>query len=168
MEREDANSSDWQESETPKEGELTAEDYQQLIIQLRKTNVQFQQMCNIPSGELTMLITLRILLFKKKFVIPSDIGETLRLSRPAVSRMIHNLERKGYLQMKESAQDHRNVMVEFTSKGRNLIKEEIDQCCILLKKVAKRMGEKDMRMFLHYYNKFSNILAEEFPDSRGR
>lgn len=100
MKAKDTGSSDWPEGEPSAEQKVTLEDYQQLIIQMRKANVQFQQMCNIPSGELTMLLTLRHLLLAKEFVIPSDIGDAMKLSRPAVSRMLHNLERKGYLEMK--------------------------------------------------------------------
>lgn len=102
MKAKDTGSSDWPEGEPSAEQKVTLEDYQQLIIQMRKANVQFQQMCNIPSGELTMLLTLRHLLLAKEFVIPSDIGDAMKLSRPAVSRMLHNLERKGYLEMKSS------------------------------------------------------------------
>lgn len=75
METKDTGSSDWPEDEPQTEQKVTLEDYQQLIIQMRRANVQFQQLCNIPSGELTMLLTLRRLLLVKTFVIPSDIGD---------------------------------------------------------------------------------------------
>lgn len=52
MKAKDTGSSDWPEGEPSAEQKVTLEDYQQLIIQMRKANVQFQQMCNIPSGEL--------------------------------------------------------------------------------------------------------------------
>ena len=69
MKAKDTESSDWPEGEPSAEQKVTLEDYQQLIMQMRKANVQFQQMCNIPSGELTMLLTLRHLLLAKAFVI---------------------------------------------------------------------------------------------------
>ena len=71
METKDTGSSDWPEDEPQTEQKVTLEDYQQLIIQMRRANVQFQQLCNIPSGELTMLLTLRRLLLAKTFVIVS-------------------------------------------------------------------------------------------------
>lgn len=161
MKAKDTESSEWPESEQPAEQKVTLEDYQQLIIQMRKANVRFQQMCNIPSGELTMLLTLRRLLLAKTFVIPSDIGEAMKLSRPAVSRMLHNLERKGYLQMQSREEDHRYVQVQFTQTGRELITEELEKCCTLLERVKERMGEKDMHKFLYYYSQFCSILVEE-------
>lgn len=121
METKDTGSSDWSEDEPQTEQKVTLEDYQQLIIQMRRANVQFQQLCNIPSGELTMLLTLRRLLLAKTFVIPSDIGDALKLSRPAVSRMLHNLERKGYLEMKSSEEDHRYVKYSSPRQGRSLL-----------------------------------------------
>ena len=145
MKAKDTGSSDWPEGEPSAEQKVTLEDYQQLIIQMRKANVQFQQMCNIPSGELTMLLTLRHLL----------------LSRPAVSRMLHNLERKGYLEMKSSEEDHRYVKVQFTQTGKELIIEEFEKCCKLLERVKERMGEKDMYKFLYYYSQFCTILVDE-------
>ncbi len=161
MKAKDTESSEWQEGEPPAERKVTLEDYQQLIIQMRKANVQFQQMCNIPSGELTMLLTLRRLLLVKAFVIPSDIGDAMKLSRPAVSRMLHNLERKGYLEMKSSEEDHRYVKVQFTPQGKNLITAELEKCCMLLERVKERMGEGDMNRFLHYYSEFCTILVDE-------
>nr|WP_296195048.1 MarR family transcriptional regulator [uncultured Anaerobutyricum sp.] len=167
MKRQGTGSSEWSEGEPPAEQKVTLEDYQQLIIQMRKANVQFQQMCNIPSGELTMLLTLRRLLLAKAFVIPSDIGDAMKLSRPAVSRMLHNLERKGYLAMKSSEEDHRYVKVQFTQAGRELITEELEKCFSLLERVKERMGEKDMHKFLYYYSEFCSILVDEIIDKTG-
>lgn len=161
MKAKDTGSSDWPEEEQQTEQKVTLEDYQQLIIQMRKASVQFQQICNIPSGELTMLLTLRRLLLAKAFVIPSDIGDAMKLSRPAVSRMLHNLERKGYLAMKSSEEDHRYVKVQFTQHGRDLITEELEKCCTLLERVKERMGERDMQKFLYYYSEFCSILVDE-------
>ena len=155
METKDTGSSDWSEDEPQTEQKVTLEDYQQLIIQMRRANVQFQQLCNIPSGELTRLLLV------KTFVIPSDIGDALKLSRPAVSRMLHNLERKGYLEMKSSEEDHRYVKVQFTQAGKKLITEELEKCGTLLERVKERMGEKDMNLFLYYYSEFCSILIDE-------
>lgn len=161
MKAKDTESSEWPEGEPAPEQKVTLEDYQQLIIQMRKANIQFQQICNIPSGELTMLLTLRRLLLVKAFVIPSDIGDEMKLSRPAVSRMLHNLERKGYLEMRSSEEDHRYVKVQFTPTGRELITGEMEKCCKLLERVKERMGEKDMQKFLYYYSEFCSILLDE-------
>ena len=147
MKAKDTGSSDWPEGEPSAEQKVTLEDYQQLIIQMRKANVQFQQMCNIPSGELTMLLTLRHLLLAKEFVIPSDIGDAMK--------------RKGYLEMKSSEEDHRYVKVQFTQTGKELIIEEFEKCCKLLERVKERMGEKDMYKFLYYYSQFCTILVDE-------
>ena len=74
MKAKDTGSSDWPEGEPSAEQKVTLEDYQQLIIQMRKANVQFQQMCNIPSGELTMLLTLRHLLLAKDLSFRQILG----------------------------------------------------------------------------------------------
>lgn len=140
---------------------LLLEDYKELIVQIRRVNLHFQQMCSIPPGELTMLITINRLLEQKKPVMVSSLGNALKLSRPAVSRMLHTLEKKGYIRRKNGIKDQRYVFIDFTEDGDRLVHSELGNCYGLLKRVAERMGEEDMKKFLHYNNKFCTLLSEE-------
>ena len=47
MKAKDTGSSDWPEGEPSAEQKVTLEDYQQLIIQMRKANVQFLSLIHI-------------------------------------------------------------------------------------------------------------------------
>lgn len=44
-----------------------------------------------------MMLAISQLEKEKGYVLPSEIKKVMHLSRPAISRMIHNLEKKGYL-----------------------------------------------------------------------
>lgn len=74
MKAKDTESSDWPEGEPSAEQKVTLEDYQQLIMQMRKANVQFQQMCNIPSGELTTLLTCATCYWQKNLSFRQILG----------------------------------------------------------------------------------------------
>lgn len=150
----------WSDHQTGR-GTLSLDSYKELIVQMRKANLHFQQMCSIPPGELTMLITINRLLEENKQVRVSTLGNILKLSRPAVSRMLHTLEKKGYIQMKNGVEDQRYVFVNFTEQGSKIVHAEIKSCCSLLQKVTKRMGEEDMKRFLYYNSKFCSFLSEE-------
>ena len=85
----------------------------------------------------------------------------MKLSRPAVSRMLHVLEKKGYIQMKSGEEDLRYVYVFLTDKGSELLHREMAHGCRVLEKVRERMGSRCLNDYLRYCGKFQEILSEE-------
>ena len=138
-------------------------EYELLLIAIRQQSLLLQQMCSIPQGELTTLIAISNVEKEKgrNYVLPSEIKNVMRLSRPAVSRMLHNLETKGYLVRKISDSDHRFVRVEITSCGREKMAAALQRCTEILKKVKGKMGQENMEHFLEYNRTFCTILSEE-------
>lgn len=137
-------------------------DFREMIVQMRKATLCFQQMCSVPMGELTMLLTIHNLSENHTPVVISRLGDYLKLSKPAVSRMLHVLKKKGYIQMENGKEDQRFVFVEITEKGQELIQHEMVHCHNLIWQVRERMGEKDMHDFLYYNKKFYSIFEEEY------
>ncbi|MCD8019208.1 MAG: MarR family transcriptional regulator [Clostridiales bacterium] len=91
----------------------------------------------------------------------SSLGKALKLSRPAVSRMLHTLKKKGYVQMKNNEKDQRFVYVYFTDRGRDVLKKEMSFACELMQKIRRRMGDECMKEYLYCAEKFHEILSEE-------
>ena len=75
------------------EQKVCADDYKELIVQMRKSNLLFQQMSSVPLGELTMLLAISRQSERLGAVRVSGLGTAMKLSRPAVSRMVHVLEK---------------------------------------------------------------------------
>ena len=146
--------------EAPEERQDTY-DYELLLIALRQLSLHLQQVSSIPQGELTMMLAISQLEKEKGYVLPSEIKKVMHLSRPAISRMIHNLEKKGYLVREVSTADHRFVRVGITRPGIERMEAALIKCAEILKKVKDRMGEEDMEHFLEYNRKFCRILSEE-------
>ena len=170
MELEEAGSSEQsmqqsQKKETgsdtqPSDGVCT-DDYKELIVQMRKSNLLFQQMSSVPLGELTMLLAISRQSERLGAVRVSGLGTAMKLSRPAVSRMLHVLEKKGYIQMKSGEEDLRYVYVFLTDKGSELLHREMTHGCRVLEKVRERMGSRCLNDYLRYCGKFQEILSEE-------
>ena len=138
-------------------------DYELLLIAARQQSHMLQQMCSIPHGELTMLLVISNIEKEKdrSYVLPSEIKNVMHLSRPAVSRMLHNMESKGYLVRKISDSDHRFVRVEITGLGREKMAAALKRCTEILRRVKGKMGQEDMKHFLEYNRKFCMTLSEE-------
>lgn len=142
-------------------GSVSTDDYKELIVQMRKSNLLFQQMSSVPLGELTMLLAISRQSERIGAVRVSGLGNAMKLSRPAVSRMLHVLEKKGYIQMKNGEEDQRYVFVSLTDKGQKLLHQEMDYGYHMLEKVRERMGDRCLHDYLHYCGKFHEILSEE-------
>lgn len=140
---------------------VSAEDYCKLVMQMRKTTLMLQQISHIPLGELTMLLTIRRLMEESGEVRVARLGEIMKLSRPAVSRMLHVLEKKGYIEMKNGEEDQRYLFVQPVQKGMQCLKEEMEDGYEILKRVRERMGEEEMYHFLRSYSRFHTLLTEE-------
>ena len=140
--------------------------YEEFIVQLRKAGLRFQKQCVTPMGELTLLLTIQNMCERDGRITVSGLGEKLGLSRPAVSRMIHVLKRKGYIEFFQGKEDHRYLYLMLTEEGKELIREEMDRCMSLIYAVSERMGKDDLERFLYYSSRFFSVLAGETAKSR--
>lgn len=140
---------------------IRTDDYKELIVQMRKSSLLFQQISSVPLGELTMLLAISRQSERVGSVRVSGLGTAMKLSRPAVSRMLHVLEKKGYIQMKNGEEDQRYVFVSLTEKGQELLHQELAYGYQVLEKVRDRMGDRCLTDYLHYCGKFHEILSEE-------
>ncbi len=168
MEFEDAEPSTQEGQKDGGAKEVSMEDYRVLIMQMRKANLLLQQVCQIPLGELTMLLTLSYLSKGTGAVPASSLDKAMNLSRPAVSRMLHVLEKKGCLEMRNDEEDQRYVLVYPTEKGEKILQKELSCGYHLFKRVSDRMGEEHARDFLYYSVEFYQIMAEEISETENK
>lgn len=140
--------------------------YEEFIVQLRKAGLRFQKQCVTPMGELTLLLTIQNMCERDSRITVSGLGEKLGLSRPAVSRMIHVLKRKGFIEFFQGKEDHRYLYLTLTEEGKELIREEMNRCMSLIHDVSERMGKDDMEKFLYYSSRFFSYLAGETAKDR--
>ena len=150
-----------------KNDELEGEDdeelerYKESLIHIRWLALRFQKQCEAPMGEVTFLLTIQQVCKKGGEICVSGLGEKLNLSRPAVSRMIHVLKRKGYIDCYPVKKDHRFLYIGITEEGKNLINRQMERCMSLMRHVSEKMGKKDMEAFLYYGSKFYALISRE-------
>lgn len=139
-------------------------DYPEILILMREIGVAMKQLCDMPPGELVLLLTLSRVTEPNEEIRPSKLGRLMKTSRPAVSRLLKSLKKKGYLQLTCNTADHRYTKVALTPGGREQLESSVDQCSGVLRKVADRMGHDKIRV-LHQYNQmFLEYLSEELRE----
>ncbi len=145
---------------TQEEWDPDWENYKEFLIQLRGGSLRLKKQCSTPIGELTSLLVIQKMSREGEEVNASSLGKRLNLSRPAISRMLHALRKKGYIEFFSGKKDHRYIFIALTEKGAENIRKEMQCCMALLQEVTLKMGKEDMEQFLHFFKKFFSILAD--------
>lgn len=91
----------------------------------------------------------------------SGMAAQMRVSAPAVSRLLKGMEGKDYIVRQVDAKDRRNTRVFITETGR--AKQE--ECCEIFqnytKRVFARMGEDNMLQLLNLFNQMLGVMEDE-------
>lgn len=119
---------------------------------------------NLNPGEMMMLTMVERMMndsSEPSGVKPSELTGGGFISKPAVSRMIGNLEEKGYLSRKMSRTDRRVVYVQLTKLGQRMLEEERNHREHMVEQVFSRMGEEKMKQLLALTGELTDYAREE-------
>jgi DNA-binding MarR family transcriptional regulator len=75
----------------------------------------------------------------------SELGATLSLSLPAVSRAVDGLEARGYVERREDEHDRRMKRVRVTPAGRRVLGRLMDIRMNMLERFAETMSDDERR-----------------------
>lgn len=97
-------------------------------------------------------------------VIVSDLARSLRVSPPAASRTLKNMEEKGLIRREVDKNNRRNTYVYLTEKGmesRDMASKAMED---FTGRVMKRMGDENVEMLISLIQKMTTIMEEELAD----
>lgn len=92
---------------------------------------------------------------------PTSLNEQLGTKKPATSRMLTVIEKKGFLQKVSDAKDHRIYYLELTALGKQALLREQDAFHKLLGRIGRRMGKDEITQMVVSLQKLGNILEED-------
>ena len=90
----------------------------------------------------------------------SDISDTLKLSRPGVTRTVKEMEKKGYLQKTTSEEDGRITYLILTEKGRELSEKYDKNYYSQLLQYMDDISEEEADIMIHTIEKFYRVMSE--------
>lgn len=91
----------------------------------------------------------------------SALAGMLKVSSPAVSRMIGVLEEKGYIGRDADRKDRRNIRVYLTDSGKEIKRQAEERMRRMMSRVVERMGEEQTRHLIELWNRLADIMEEE-------
>ena len=79
---------------------------------------------------------------REQGVLASDIAKRLRITAPAVSKMLRSMEEKGYVERRVDEKDRRNTRVSITPDGKEAEQQVRRQMQEFITGVIERLGEE--------------------------
>lgn len=94
-------------------------------------------------------------------VLASDITKCLKVTAPAVSKMLKSMEEKGYVERRVDEKDRRNTRVTITAAGEEAKQQVRRQMEEFIAGVTERLGEENTKELIFLMNRYTEMMQEE-------
>lgn len=143
--------------------QLEQSELRNIVHHLRTISSQIKPVKNITLGEYTALNIIGRMQEKEQVnpLTPTKLNEMFGTKKPATSRMLTILEKKGYIERLAEERDHRITHLSLTTRGREILEEETIAYKGLTERVIERMGREELTVLLASLVKLEDILKEE-------
>lgn len=138
-------------------------DLRYVMNRLRTITSQIKPFKNTTFGEYTMLCAIGKMIENNQDskLTSTKLNDFFGTKKPATSRMLTVLEKKGYIARKMDVNDHRISYLSLTKLGEDVLKDETETYKELTRRIAQRMGNEELSGMITAMSKFSYILEEE-------
>jgi len=99
---------------------------------------------------------------KNKGINQEQISEMLNIDKAAVTRMIHNLEKKGYAVREKDMRDKRNNRIYATKKALDVKFDESSAECLFYEWLMEDIAPDDTVVFLRVLNQLAEKAKDEY------
>ena len=93
-----------------------------------------------------------------KGITVSSLAGFMKVSPPAISRMVKNLEEKGFLTRTIDPADRRNTLILITPKGECIVDEQSAKLDDFMRNVVTQMGDEQTRQLIFLLKRLRSIM----------
>ena len=135
-----------------------------VIIRLKRQSHANIKLKDLYAGEfmaLRIIYKLKLMQGEESIgVKTSDIGNCLFMKKPATSKMLNNLEDKGYINRLSDKKDRRVTYIDLTQKGIDLLQKHHKRMMNYINNVINELGEDDTKTLVNLLNKLCDIMED--------
>ena len=91
----------------------------------------------------------------------SELAYKSKVHSSAISRTLHGLEEKGYVERSIDKNDRRNICVELTEEGKRVTTEARQIMCDYVKAVVEHLKDRELERLIAYMNKIYSVAEKE-------
>lgn len=140
--------------------------HKQLIVAQHKFMKLHKCLCFPEMGKseffmLDMIVSVSQDAEEAKGAYVSEIARKLKISTPAVSKMLKGLEEKQFIIRRTDERDRRNTIVSITPEGEAARQKVFEQMDNFAKNTVDRMGEENVKELVRLLEDYTEIVREE-------
>lgn len=104
---------------------------------------------------------------KDGYLKAADLSELLELSRPSITRILNDLERRGYITRDIDKKDRRSINIELTEAGVEALEEANRRILGIAERLAASLGDSDTEKLIELIDRLTGIYREILKEDRG-
>ena len=97
---------------------------------------------------------------KEEYIKAADLSDILELSRPSITRILNNLERRGFIIRKIDKKDRRSFKIELTEAGIEAIEKANRRILSLADRLVVSLGDSDTDKLIELIEKLTEIYKD--------
>ena len=145
--------------------ELTRK-FLETLLRVEHTLHSFPPPGELSKGEFFVLQHLGCRVRQKSSITPTEISETMAVSKPAISKVLNVLEDKGCIRRMSYPSDRRAVEVVLTDKGKRVREESMKVVRESVAKIVDEMGEEAMNQLIQSLETLLQAVGRCYPRNK--
>ncbi len=94
----------------------------------------------------------------------AEAAEVLRVSVPAISRTLKNLERKGYVSRVTDESDRRSVRISITDTGNDVLIKNLRRSTQVMDDILARFTDEELHSMIALHSKFVKAVSDTISE----
>lgn len=103
---------------------------------------------------------------KQGYIKAADLSDMLELSRPSITRILNDLEHRGFITRSIDKEDRRSVKIELTEAGIRAIEKANRGILSIAERLVASLGDSDTDKLIELIDKLTEIY-KEMLDEKG-
>lgn len=134
---------------------LRAQNLERSLQELRRNGVYKHKKYDLSDADITLLFS--VWFGPADGIKPSAIAKRLKITLPAVTHKMNNLQTLGYLDRRDSVKDQRVTYVLLTEKGKSFVESVKDEYYDNILNLIDRLGERDTNTLFRLLEKINEL-----------
>ncbi len=104
---------------------------------------------------------------KGRHVKAADLSDMLELSRPSITRILNDLEHRGFITRSIDKKDRRSIRIELTQAGAEALEKANRRILGIAERLVVSLGETDTDKLIELMDRLAEIYRELLEERRG-
>jgi DNA-binding MarR family transcriptional regulator len=104
---------------------------------------------------------------EKRYVKAAELSDMLELSRPSVTRILNELENRGFITRNINKEDRRSLKIELTEAGTEAIEKANRRILGIAERLVMSLGDSDTDKLIELIDKLTVIYKDMIDGNEG-